>query len=198
MSQYRACAAGSGHNGGRCRNRHRSPQLGGPRKCAPDPAVPGWTGGHCGKPPIKCLRPTTKLGSWLHRALIRERRLTRAQHPPHRVAGQVELPGNLLDRLAVDKVRPPDPGNRIHNQHLPHHPTEWVASSQIKGGQFWTPITPRRGSNFHAVPQSSFLTSASSLKQPDKPTDPQIAAPAQSRQKIATEPPEAGCIEDEA
>ena len=49
-------------------------------------------------------------------------------------------------------MRPSDPGNRIHNQHLPHHPSARAASSQIGGGQFWTPITPLRGSIFHAVP----------------------------------------------
>ena len=55
--------------------------------------------------------------------------------------------------LIGTQMIPTDPRNRLHNQHLPHLvcPNNKVCSrAQNQGGQFWTPITPNRGSIFHA------------------------------------------------
>src|SRR6266481_9721777 len=41
----------------------------------------------------------------------------RPQHLPHRVPRHLQVAGDLLDRLALDEVLAPDPGNRLHDQH---------------------------------------------------------------------------------
>src|SRR5262249_32895753 len=63
---------------------------------------------------------------------------------------------DLLDRPAFNKVLPPDPADRLHNQHPPStrsHPQRATCASLRKGGQYWTPITPLPGSIFHAETQ---------------------------------------------
>ena len=69
--------------------------------------------------PIKFLFPSAQLRARLHLALIGKRRLLRPQNLPNRVAGQPQVAGDLLDRLALDKMLAPYPTDRLHNQHPP-------------------------------------------------------------------------------
>jgi hypothetical protein len=49
--------------------------------------------------------------------VIIERGLSRSQHLPHDLARDIQLSADRLDRLALNKMRPPYPGNRLHYQH---------------------------------------------------------------------------------
>jgi hypothetical protein len=55
----------------------------------------------------------------LHAALVRERRLARAQHLPDRVPRHAEVAHDLLDRLALDEKLAPYARHYLHDQHLP-------------------------------------------------------------------------------
>ena len=97
------------------------------------------------QPALKLRRPRPQPRTRLHLPLVGEAGLARAQDLADGVACDPQLPGDRLDRLALNEVRPPDPRNRFHNQHLPHHPNCRAASCHRSGGQFWTPITPTGG-----------------------------------------------------
>ena len=105
------------------------------------------------KPALQLLHPRPKLRQRLDLALVAERGLITPNHLAHRVLRNPQIPGYLLDRNTPHQMIPTDPRNRLHNQHLPHLvcPNNEVCSrAQNQGGQFWTPITPNRGSIFHA------------------------------------------------
>ena len=105
------------------------------------------------KPALQLLHPRPKLRHRLDLALVAERGLITPHHLAHRVLRNPQIPGDLLDRNTPHQMIPTDPRNRLHNQHLPHLvcPNNKVCSrAQNQGGQFWTPITPNRGSIFHA------------------------------------------------
>src|SRR3974390_3074166 len=67
----------------------------------------------------KLARPPAQLWSRLHLPLILKGRLARPQHPADRIPGPPKVPGDLLDRLALDKVLAPNPRNRLHDTHPP-------------------------------------------------------------------------------
>src|SRR4051812_47767432 len=69
--------------------------------------------------PVKLYCPSTQLWPRLHLPLVLEGGLSRPQHLPNRVPRHLQVTGNLLDRLALDEVLAPDPGNRLHDQHPP-------------------------------------------------------------------------------
>ena len=99
------------------------------------------------------LNPRPQLRHRLDLARVDERGLIAPHHLAYRVLGNPQIPGDLLDRNAPDQMIQTDPRDRLHNQHLPHlvRPNDEACSwSQNQGGQFWTPITPNRGSIFHA------------------------------------------------
>jgi hypothetical protein len=55
----------------------------------------------------------------LYLTLVAERRRPRSHHLAHRVARDVQVPGDLLDRAAADEELAPDARNRIHALHPP-------------------------------------------------------------------------------
>src|ERR1700756_4109094 len=60
----------------------------------------------------------------------------------------------------------PDPSDRFHGQH-PSPTRSMTETGSLKhssgrGGQFWTPITPQRGSHLHAETAGTSLPGASS------------------------------------
>ena len=102
---------------------------------------------------LKLLDPGPKLRQRLDRALVRVRGRIAPNHLAYRVPGNPQVPGELLDRNALHQMIPTDPRYRLHNKHLPPpRPSNDEACSwtHSEGGQFWTPITPNRGSIFHA------------------------------------------------
>jgi hypothetical protein len=106
-----------------------------------------------GQQVVELRRPSPELRPRLDLALVLERRLARSQHPPDRVAGDPEVPGDLPDRLALDEVLAPYPRNRLHDQHPLTTRSESkreACDGYTSGGQFWTPIPRLRGSIFHA------------------------------------------------
>ena len=70
---------------------------------------------------IQLIRPRTQLGSRLGPQVVAECRRIRPDHLAHRVARDLQIPLDRLDRLALDKMLTPNPRNRLHNQH-PRHP----------------------------------------------------------------------------
>ena len=102
---------------------------------------------------LELVDPRPKLRHRLDLALVRVRGLIAPHHLAYRVLRNPQITGELLDRHAPYQMIPTDPRNRLHNQHLPHlvRPNDEACSRSRKwGGQFWTPITPSRGSIFHA------------------------------------------------
>ena len=109
------------------------------------------------KPALQLTHPRPQLRHRLDLARVAVRGLITPNHLAHRVLRNIQIPGDLLDRNAPHQMIPTDPRNRLHNQHLPHLvcPNNKVCSkAQNQGGQFWTPITPNRGSIFHAEQHS--------------------------------------------
>ena len=105
------------------------------------------------KTALELLNPRPKLRHRLDRALVRVRGRIAPNHLAYRVPGNPQITGELLDRNALHQMIPTDPRNRLHNKHLPPpRPSNDGARSwtHSEGGQFWTPITPNRGSIFHA------------------------------------------------
>ena len=87
----------------------------------------------------------------LHHPQVLKARRSRSQNLAHRVPRYLQLVADRLDRLAFDKVVPPDPPDRLHYQHPPppaRIPSRAACTSLRKGGQSWTPITPLLGSIF--------------------------------------------------
>ena len=112
------------------------------------------------KPALQLTHPRPQLRQRLDLALVAVRGLITPNHLAHRVLRNPQIPCDLLDRNAPHQMIPTDPRNRLHNQHLPHLvcPNNEVCSrAQNQGGQFWTPITPNRGSIFHAEQHSQKL-----------------------------------------
>ena len=70
-------------------------------------------GEHC----LEIGLPAPELGPRLHLTLVSKRGLARAQHLANRVARDLQVAGDLLDRLALDQMLPPYPADRLHNQH---------------------------------------------------------------------------------
>src|SRR4051794_12851996 len=69
--------------------------------------------------PVKLYCPSSQLWPRLHLPLVLERGLSRPQNLPNRVPRHLQVTGDLLDRLALDEVLAPDPGNSLHDQHPP-------------------------------------------------------------------------------
>jgi len=69
---------------------------------------------------IRC--PSTQLRPGLDLPLILERCLPRAQNLAHRVPRHLQVAGDLLDRLALEKMLAPNPTDRLHRQHSLHRP----------------------------------------------------------------------------
>ncbi len=100
-------------------------------------------------------RPSTAPAS-AHRLdppVVGERRRLRTDHLAHRVARDLHVPHDLLDRLPLDEILPPDPRYRLHDQHPPPpRPPKNEVTWTSQAPQIWTPITPQQGSTLHAVP----------------------------------------------
>jgi hypothetical protein len=105
------------------------------------------------KKPLELLAPGAKLRMRLNPALILERGRLGPQDLPHDLARQLQLTADLLDRLAVDKMRPADHGDRLHNHHPEigsQFPREHCEPRRQRG-PFWgltqipcrSPITPQ-------------------------------------------------------
>jgi hypothetical protein len=110
-------------------------------------------GGIAGQKFVELCHPSTQLRPRLDLPLVCKARLSGPQHLADRVPGHLEVPGDPSDRLALKKMLPPYPANRVHRQHASPARSESGASSatgQNSGGQFWTPIPPLRGSKLHA------------------------------------------------
>src|SRR4029077_3691531 len=63
--------------------------------------------------------PSSELRSRLDLTLVFEGRLARPQNLADRIPGYPRVPGNLLDRLAFEKMLTPNPPDRLHRQHSP-------------------------------------------------------------------------------
>src|SRR5215218_4179445 len=105
-----------------------------------------------GQQRLEPVRKGTQLWPWLHLPDVGEVRRTTAHHLAHHFARDRQLPHDFLDLLAVAEMRTPDQRNLVH----PEHPCLDQSSSDrsVATGQGWgpfsTPITPLRGSLFHA------------------------------------------------
>src|SRR6202045_159920 len=91
---------------------------------------------------VEIAVPCSQLRPRLHRSRVLEGYRSRPQNLAHRIPRYLQLAHDLLDRLALNEVLPPDPANRLHNQHPPppgRHP---------KRGSL--PTTGNRGSKLDA------------------------------------------------
>ena len=68
---------------------------------------------------VEFCRPPPQLRPRLDVPLVLERCLPRPQHLADRVPGHLQVPGDLLDRLALEEMLAPNPANRLHCQHPP-------------------------------------------------------------------------------
>ena len=66
---------------------------------------------------VEHVLPRPDLRQRLNGSLIGELRRTGPDHLAHRVPRYSQLPADLLDRLLVLKIRPPDLRYRLHDQH---------------------------------------------------------------------------------
>ncbi len=94
-------------------------------------------------------------GKRLHRPLVCEARLGRADRLPHHLARQSKVTRDRLDRLAVG-VLTPDPYNRLHYQHP--DPARLVTAKRTRlnhrdAGSFFDADHPATGVLLHAGPQ---------------------------------------------
>src|SRR6516165_9059647 len=88
--------------------------------------------------PIEIGLPPSQPGPRLDLPLVRKRCLPRAQDLADRIARDLQVTGDLLDRLALDQMLAPYPADRLHNQH-PRHPLETKRAAQqsrIQGVNF--------------------------------------------------------------
>src|SRR3954470_16039219 len=69
--------------------------------------------------PIEIRPPEPQPRQWLDLPLIAERRLAGPEHLADRVAGDLQVVDDLLDRAALDEKLAPNPRNRLHDQHPP-------------------------------------------------------------------------------
>jgi hypothetical protein len=76
---------------------------------------PGILGQHR----VQIRSPGVNLRSGLSRAIVGELGRARSDDLAHRVPRHPQLPANLLDRLAIDEMRPPDLRDRLHNRKRP-------------------------------------------------------------------------------
>jgi len=90
---------------------------------------------------IEISAPIFELRPRLNLAIVGKRSLLRAKDLANRVPGNLQVPGDLLDRLALDEMFPPHPADRLHYDH-PHHPLS------TRAGRL--PESHLRGSNLHA------------------------------------------------
>jgi len=72
-----------------------------------------------GKQPLELFRPSAELRSGLDLTLIPKGGLARPQNLADRVPGDMQVPREPLDRLALEEMLPPNPANRLHRQHAP-------------------------------------------------------------------------------
>ena len=107
--------------------------------------------------PIELVLPGAELRSRLHAALVLEGGLLGPQNLPNNLPRQIQLAADLLDRLAVNKIRTADLGDRLHNQHpkLGSQYSREHSEPHRQGGPSWKPITPGMGSLLRASPHRS-------------------------------------------
>ncbi len=94
--------------------------------------------------PIEISAPIFELRRQLNLAIVGKRRLLRAKDLANRVPRNPQVPGDLLDRLALEEMLPPDPADRLHNDN-PNHPLS------TRAGRL--PELRLRGSILHAETQ---------------------------------------------
>ena len=68
---------------------------------------------------LELLHPRPKLRHRLDLARVAERGLVAPNNLAHRVLRNPQIPGDLLDRNALNQMIPADPRDRLHYQHLP-------------------------------------------------------------------------------
>ena len=113
----------------------------------------GGLGRIAGQQCVELFCPSPEFRSGLDFTLVFERRLARPQHFADRVSGHLQVPRDLLDRLALDEVLAPNPRNRFHDQHpltTRFESKREACNGHTSGGHFWTPIPQLRGSKLHA------------------------------------------------
>ncbi len=66
---------------------------------------------------VELVLPRINLRKWLDGPFVGELGHAGPDHLAHRVPRHPQLPADLLDRLPVLKIRPPDLRYRLHNQH---------------------------------------------------------------------------------
>src|SRR6516164_3025776 len=115
---------------------------------------------------VELGRPPSELRPRLNDPLVLERRLPRAQHLADRVTGYPEIPGNLLDGLALDEVLAPNPRNSLHDQHPPAIPL------RIKAGSLQRPHF--RGSILDADPPAQGVNFARRITTVVKDPEPRL------------------------
>ena len=99
---------------------------------------------------IQIGSPGVNLGERLRRAVIAKLGCPRSHHLTHRVPRHPQLPANLLDRLPLDKIRPPDLRNRLHDHHpqlAPSNPSRKLLNRIIRGALLDADY-PNTGVNF--------------------------------------------------
>lgn len=69
--------------------------------------------------PVELVAPGPELGCRLDAAGVAEGGCLRADHLPDDLAGELQLPADLLDRLMLHEVRAADLRDRLHDQHPP-------------------------------------------------------------------------------
>ena len=85
---------------------------------------------------IQIGTPRINLGARLRGPVIAELRHPGPDHLPHRVPRPPQFPADLLDRLPLNEIRPPDLRNRLHNQHpqlAPSNPSSKLRNRNIRG-----------------------------------------------------------------
>ncbi len=110
--------------------------------------------------PVQLVPPGPDLRLRLNLPLVFEVRGTGSQDLPDRIAGNIQLPADLLDRPTPHIELAAYPRDRVHALHPPppvQKTRTGSAASNGRGGQFWTPIPQLRGSTFHAKPQGDGL-----------------------------------------
>ena len=107
------------HNGARHHNRRHSRARVAPRRSGSASVAREQAWPRCRPGVRRVLCPSPELRSWLNVSFVLEGCCTRPQHPTDRVPGHLQVPRNLLDRLALDEVLAPDPADRLHCQHSP-------------------------------------------------------------------------------
>ncbi len=98
-------------------NRHHILGPGVPRRCGCGSVARAWASAHSPPASRRASLYRGRLRQRLSGPLIGELRRTGPDHLAHRVPRYSQLPADLLDRLLVLKIRPPDLRYRLYDQH---------------------------------------------------------------------------------